>query len=122
MWNSTENNLGKLNQLLENLFWMQVVLDILNIDDQRMLRLFIGFCICSYVALTNLSTGIILAFMEILMHIGSSHSSLSNLISSIKSILALNYINTDCLEHPKGKIFIRSVQINRPLVVSQNYH
>ena len=84
-----------------------------------MFRLFIGFCIFIQVSIENLHAGALLAFMEFLAMNGWSYSSIANHVSAIKALLGLHDFPVHVFDKPKVRLFLRSVQINRPLALSQ---
>ena len=50
---------------------------------------------------------------------GASFSSVANHVSAVKAMLGLYNFPVDLFSKPKIKLFIKSVQINRPLNLSQ---
>ena len=50
---------------------------------------------------------------------GSSYSSIANHVSAIKALLGLHDFPVQVFDKPKVKLFLHSVQINRPLALSQ---
>ena len=84
-----------------------------------MFRLFLGFCVFIGISLNDLSVGTIMAFMEFLVANGASFSSVANHVSAVKAMLGLYNFPVDLFSKPKIKLFIKSVQINRPLNLSQ---
>ena len=59
-----------------------------------------------------------MAFMEFLVGNGSSYSSVVNHISAVKAMLGLHGLPLAMFDSPSIKLFIKSVQMNRPLTVS----
>ena len=84
-----------------------------------MFNLFLGFCVFLSIYLYDLTAGVIMAFMEFLVANGASYSSLTNHISAVEALLGLHDIHTHIFAKPKVKLFLRSLQINRSLAVSQ---
>ena len=64
----------------------------------------------------QLTSGVLMAFMEFL--IGNEASSVVNHISAVKAMLGLHGLPLAIFESPKIKLFIKSVQMNRPITVS----
>ena len=60
-----------------------------------------------------------MAFMEFLVANVASYSSVTYHISAVKVLLGLHDIHTHIFQKPKVKLFLRSLQINRLLTVSQ---
>ena len=85
----------------------------------KMFRLFIAFCVCINFSLHKVSLSLLVAFMEFMIQNGTSFSSLANHISATKSCMALYDLDFHIFEHPKIKMIFRSLQINRPIILSQ---
>ena len=66
----------------------------------------------------QLSSGVIMAFMEFLIGNGASYSAVLNHISAVKAMLGLYGLPLAMFDSPKIKLFMRSVQMNRPITVS----
>ena len=83
-----------------------------------MFALFVGFCVFLNITFQNLTSEVIVTFMEFLMGNGVSYSAVVNHISVVKAMLGLHGLPFAMFESPKIKLFIKSVQMNRPLTVS----
>ena len=59
-----------------------------------------------------------MAFMEFLVGNNASYSAVANHISAVKAMLGLHGFSVAIFESPKIKLFIKSVQMNRPLTVA----
>ena len=66
----------------------------------------------------QLTAGVIMAFMEFLIGNGASYSAVLNHISAVKAMLGLYGLPLAMFDSPKIKLFMRSVQMNRPITVS----
>ena len=80
--------------------------------------LFVGFCVFLNVTFQALTPDVIMAFMEFLIGNGASYSAVASHISAIKAMLGLYGLSISMFESPRIKLFIKSVQMNRPLKVS----
>ena len=83
-----------------------------------MFALFVGFCVFLNVTFQALTPDVIMAFMEFLIGNGASYSAVVNHISAEKAILGLYGLSISMFDSPRIKLFIKSVQMNRPLKVS----
>ena len=83
-----------------------------------MFSLFVGFCVFLNIALQQVTSEVLMAFMEFLIGNGASYSSVVNHMSAIKAILGLHGLPIHMFDSPKIKLFIKSVQMNRPISVS----
>ena len=81
-------------------------------------RIFIAFCICCSLSINKVTLVHILAYMEFLAKNNVSVPMLANHISALKAKFTLYDLNFQLLDHPKVKYFLRSMKLNRPLVVS----
>ena len=59
-----------------------------------------------------------MAFMEFLVGNGASYSAVVNHISAVKAMLGLHGLPLAMFDSPRIKLFIKSVQMNRPITVS----
>ena len=80
-------------------------------------RNFVGFCICTKVALHHLNLVIILAYLEFLVKNKVSYHMLANNLSALKANCIMYGLDHSLIDHQKVKYFMKSVKINRPLVV-----
>ena len=67
----------------------------------------------------ELRTGALMAFLEFLAMNGYSYYSIVNHVSAIKAMLGFHDLPTLMFGKPGVKLFMRSVQINRVLALSQ---
>ena len=82
---------------------------------KRMFEVFLAFCIHKRVMLQNVDVKILLSFLECLASNNFSYSMLCNYMSAIKASFVLYDLPHDLLDHPRLKLFLKSVRINRPL-------
>ena len=68
----------------------------------------------------NLNVEVLLAFLECLVCNQCSASVMANYISAIKANFILYGLPFEIMDHPKIKYFLKSVRINRPLVVKSH--
>ena len=83
-----------------------------------MFSLFVGFCVFLNIAFQQVTSEVILAFMEFLTGNGASYSSVANHVSAVKAMFGLYGLPLAMFDSPKIKLFIKSVQMNRPISVS----
>ena len=84
-----------------------------------MFNLFLSFCVFINTCLVNLNATSIVVFLEFPVISGSSYSSVSNHISALKAMLGMYGLPTAILEDQRVKLAGQSLQINRPLAVTQ---
>ena len=82
---------------------------------RRMFRDFLGFLVVAGLSWLQLSTPVLLAFMEYLHVSGMSASNIANYITAIRSLMILYVVNTDCLRDQRIPFFIKAIKINRPI-------
>ena len=70
------------------------------------------------IAFQQITSEVLMAFMEFLMGNGASYSAVVNHISAVKAMLGLHGLSLVMFDSPKIKLFIKSVQMNRPITVS----
>ena len=80
-------------------------------------RIFLGFCECSKIRLQNVTLVTILAYLEFLVKSNVSVNMVANHMSAIKAKFIMFDLDYTMLDHSKVRYFIRSLIINRPLVV-----
>ena len=83
-----------------------------------MFALFVGFCVFLNIAFQQVTSEVIMAFMEFLVGNGASYSAVVNHISAVKAMLGLHGLPLAMFDSPRIKLFIKSVQMNRPITVS----
>ena len=87
----------------------------------RMFRIFLAFCICMGVAMNSIDVKVVLSFLECFVINKCSTAMISNYVSAIKACFVLHDLPYHLLDHPKVKLFQKSMRINRPLaLVSHN--
>ena len=73
------------------------------------------------VPIQNVNVKILLSFLECLVSNNIAYSMLCNYVSAIKASFVLYELPHGILDHPKLKLFLKSIRINRPLtLVSHN--
>ena len=88
---------------------------------KRMFEVFLAFCIHMRVVIHSIDVKILLSFLECLVSNNCTYSMLCNYVSAIKASFVLYDLPHDLLDHPRLKLFLKSVRINRPLtLVPQN--
>ena len=88
---------------------------------ERMFQVFLAFCIYVSVPIESVDVKLVLSFLECLVSNNSTYSMLCNYVSAIKASYVLYDLPHDLLDHPRVKLFLKSVRINRPLtLVSHN--
>ena len=70
------------------------------------------------IAFQQVTSEVLMAFMEFLIGNGASHSAVVNHISAVKAMLGLYGLPLARFDSPKIKLFIKSVQMNRPITPS----
>ena len=83
-----------------------------------MLSLFVGFCVFLNITFQQVTSEVLMAFMEFLVGNGASYSAVLNHISAVKAMWGLHGLPLAMFDSPKIKLFIKSVQMNRPITVS----
>ena len=84
---------------------------------KRMFEVFMAFCIHMRVLVHSVDVRILLSFLECLVINGCTYSMLCNYMSAIKASFVLYDLPHDLLDHPRLKLFLKSVRINRPLTL-----
>ena len=88
---------------------------------KRMFEVFPAFCIHMGVPIQSVNVKILLLFLECLVSNNIAYSMLCNYVSAIKASFVLYDLPHVLLDHPKLKLFLKSIRINRPLtLVSHN--
>ena len=83
-----------------------------------MFRTFIAFCIVTKSALSNVNVQVILSFLECLVKNSCSSCMVANYVSAIRASFVMYDLPYHMLDHPKVKYFLKSLRINRPVVVT----
>ena len=86
-------------------------------DYKRMFEVFMAFCIHMRVLLHSVDVKILLSFLECLVGNNCTYSMLCNYVSAIKASFVLYDLPHDLLDHPRLKLFLKSVRINRPVTL-----
>ena len=81
----------------------------------RMFKVLLAFCICMKVSIESVNVKVILSLLECLVSNDCTYSMLANYLSAIKASFVLHDLPYHVLDHPKIKLFQKSVRINRPL-------
>ena len=76
---------------------------------------FLGFLVVAGLSWPQVSTPVLLAFMEYLHVSGMSASNIANYLTAIRSVMILYGLNTQCLRDQRIPFFIKALKINRPL-------
>ena len=84
---------------------------------KRMFEVFMAFCIHMHVLLHSVDVKILLSFLECLVSNNCTYSMLCNYVSDIKASFVLYDLPHDLLDHPRLKLFLKSVRINSPLTL-----
>ena len=84
---------------------------------KRMFEVFMAFCIHMRVLVHSIDVRILLSFLECLVINDCTYSMLCNYMSAIKDSFVLYDLPHDLLDHPRLKLFLKSVRINRPLTL-----
>ena len=84
---------------------------------KRMFEVFLAFCIHMSVPTQSIDVKIVLSFLECLVRNNTKYSMLCNYVSAIKASFVLYDLPHDLLDHPRLKLFLKSVRINRPLTL-----
>ena len=84
-------------------------------------RTFIGFCLCMKSPCNDMSLAIVMAFLEFLVYNKVSTHMIANHVSALRAMAIVYDIPFVALEHPKVKYFIKSLKINRPLVITKRH-
>ena len=83
-----------------------------------MFRIFIAFCIVTKSALSNINVKVILSLLECLVKNSCSLCMVANYVSAIRASFVMYDLPYHVLDHPKVKYFLKSLRINRPIVVT----
>ena len=84
---------------------------------KRMFEVFMAFCIHMCVLVHSVDVRILLSFLECFVINDCTYSMLCNYMSAIKASFVLYDLPHDLLDHPRLKLFLKSVRINRPLTL-----
>ena len=76
-----------------------------------MFRVFVAFCIISFVLLPDVNVKIIMSFLECLVENNSSCAMLENYMSAIKANFILYDLPFVVFDHPKIKYFLKSIEL-----------
>ena len=76
-----------------------------------------AFCIHMRVLLHSVDVKTLLSFLECLVSNNCTYSMLCNYVSAIKASFVLYDLPHDLLDHPRLKLFLKSVRIHRPLTL-----
>ena len=82
-----------------------------------MFRTFVAFCIVTKCAFVNINVIVVLSFLECLVGNSCSAGMVANYVSAIRASFVMYDLPYLVLDHPKVKYFLKSLRINRPVVV-----
>ena len=85
-----------------------------------MFEVFLAFCIYMKVSIWYVSVKVVLAFIECLVCNKASPVVVANYVSAIKAKCILYYLSYHVCDNVKIKYFLKSVKINRPLIIINN--
>ena len=85
-----------------------------------MFRTFVPFCIITKRALANVNVRVVLSFLECLAGNSYSAGMIANHVSAIRVSFVMYDLPYYMLDHPKVKYFLKSLRINRPVVVTSH--
>ena len=77
-------------------------------------RIFVAFCCFASVNISEISTHIILAFLEFLNFNKVSHSGMANYLSAVKTRLSNFGFNTGCFHDSRIKVYTKAIMRNAP--------
>ena len=80
-------------------------------------RTFVAFSIIMKVSLYDISTQLVVCFLEYLASQGTSVHMVANYISALRAKLVIYQLNYAVVDHPQIRYFIKAMKINRPLSV-----
>ena len=83
----------------------------------RMLADFLAFQVVTGLTPCQVNVDIILAFLEYLVDNSLSVANICNYLAGLRTMFIMHSLPTQPLEDEKIQMFVRSVRINRPLVV-----
>ena len=83
-----------------------------------MFRTFVAFCIVTKCAFVNINIKLILSFLECLVRSSCSVGMVANYVSAIRASFVMYDLPYHALDHPKVTYFLKSLRINRPVVVT----
>ena len=78
---------------------------------------FVAFCLYARVELSSISVSVALSYLEFLVENNISISMISNHIAAIKAMSIVYDIQYDVWDHPKIKYFVKSLKLQRPMVL-----
>ena len=81
----------------------------------RMLKDFLAFLHLADIPLNQVTTIIVLSFMEFLAQNGLSHSNIANHMAGIRALLIMYGLDTSPFKDERITLFLKSVKINAPL-------
>ena len=82
---------------------------------ELLFRNFIGFCQITKLNVKTMDVQDIMAYLEYLVENGVSYNMVANNISAIKANFIIYDLNFHILEHPRVRLFTKSLKMNRPL-------
>ena len=83
-----------------------------------MFRTFVAFCIVTKCVLVNINTKVILSFLECLVRSSCSAGMVTNYVPAIRASFVMYDLPYHVVDHPKVKYFLKSLRINRLVVVT----
>ena len=84
-------------------------------------RTFLAFCVYMQVSVKKVDCKFVLPFLECLAVQNTSVHMLANYLSAVRAMFVMFNLNYQILDDPKIKYFIKSVRINRPLMVPRRH-
>ena len=85
---------------------------------EAMFRTFVAFCIVTKCIIANVNVKVILSFLECLVLSSCSMGMVANYVSAIRASFVMYDLPYYVLDHPKIKYFLKSLRINRPVIVT----
>ena len=85
---------------------------------EAMFKTFVAFCIVTKCIIANVNVQVVLSFLECLVRSSCSMTMVANYVSAIRASFVLYDLPFYVLDHPKIKYFLKSLRINRPVVVT----
>ena len=86
----------------------------------RMFSDFLGFLVASGLSLDKVNIYVLLAFMEYLHSNHATPSNISNYLAGVRAFFIIYDLPTHIFRDQKIQMFVKSLQINRPLAIKSN--
>ena len=84
---------------------------------ELLFRNFMGFCVLTSLNPQLMGVQDVIAYLEYLVENGVSYNMVSNNISALKANFIIYDLKFHLLEHPRIRLFTKSLKINRPLAL-----